>query len=50
MRLLLDELNRMGVPAATLAAAAQVLALGDLKRSDDDYSAVAQEYLKIVGV
>lgn len=50
MRLLLDELNRMGVPAATLAAAAQVLALGDLKRADDDYSAVSDEYNKIIGV
>ncbi len=50
MRLLLDELNRMGVPAATLAAAAQVLALGDLKRPDDDYSAVSDEYNKVIGV
>ena len=50
MRLLLDELNRLGVPAGTLAAAAQTLALGDLKRPDDDYSAIGVEFPKIVGI
>lgn len=48
MRLLLVELNRLGVPAATLAAAAQGLALGALKRPDDDYSASCAEFLKII--
>jgi 3-hydroxyisobutyrate dehydrogenase-like beta-hydroxyacid dehydrogenase len=45
MRLLLEGLNRLGVPAPTLAAAAQWIAYAGGQRGDEDYAAVCDAVL-----